>query len=237
MGVNLGSLGFLTEVPRPGNDADFGRPPRGGGGGLINPRMMVEAVFKGESSLCLNDIVINKGALARIIQMKIRHRRPGDRDPQVGRADHRHADRLDGLFAGRGRADSPAVHARRPAHAHLPAHAVVPADRRFVRSRIRLELLTAGEEVYLTFDGQRGSPMMTGDVVEVRRSKHELKARLVAKTGLFRPAQRKVFVGGMSVAQRCHREERSDVAIANEIATAKRPRNDTIGRTQGPPVV
>jgi NAD+ kinase len=33
-------------------------------------------------------------------------------------------------------------------------------------SRIRIQLLTAGEEVYLTLDGQRGVPLAKNDIIE-----------------------------------------------------------------------
>jgi NAD+ kinase len=41
-------------------------------------------------------------------------------------------------------------------------------------SRVKVCLLTAGEEVYLTLDGQRGEPMVKNDEVEVKRSKFVL---------------------------------------------------------------
>jgi NAD+ kinase len=41
-------------------------------------------------------------------------------------------------------------------------------------STVRIQLLTAGEEVYLTLDGQRGVLLGRNDVVEVRQADCEL---------------------------------------------------------------
>jgi NAD+ kinase len=37
-------------------------------------------------------------------------------------------------------------------------------------SKVRIQLVTSGEEVYLTLDGQRGSSMVKNDVIEIRRA-------------------------------------------------------------------
>jgi NAD+ kinase len=42
-------------------------------------------------------------------------------------------------------------------------------------SMIKLRLLTAGEEVYLTLDGQRGVLLGKNDVVEIQRAESELR--------------------------------------------------------------
>ncbi|NOR15934.1 MAG: transposase, partial [Candidatus Aminicenantes bacterium] len=70
LGVNLGSLGFLTEVPVDEMyltlDAFLGGEER-----IVSPRQMLEVLTRGELFYCLNDIVINKSALARMIQCAI----------------------------------------------------------------------------------------------------------------------------------------------------------------------
>jgi NAD+ kinase len=63
-------------------------------------------------------------------------------------------------------------------------------------SRIRVELLTPGEEVYLTLDGQRGAPMVAGDVVEVRRSDRALRLVSSPKRGYFDLLREKLGWGG-----------------------------------------
>ncbi len=75
LGVNLGSLGFLTEVKlgemRPAFEALFS------GNYYLEDRMLlnVEVFRRGqvaERYMALNDAVINKGALARIIEVEVR---------------------------------------------------------------------------------------------------------------------------------------------------------------------
>jgi len=42
-------------------------------------------------------------------------------------------------------------------------------------STVGVRLLTGGEEVYLTLDGQRGGVLVRNDVIEIRRSPAELQ--------------------------------------------------------------
>jgi len=42
-------------------------------------------------------------------------------------------------------------------------------------STVGVRLLTVGEEVYVTFDGQRGGAFVRNDVVEVRKAPFELQ--------------------------------------------------------------
>ncbi len=73
VGVNLGQLGFLTEITRdelPEMMEDVIR-----GEYHVTDRMMLDAFIKREGEIVgqytvLNDVVINKGALARIIDLK-----------------------------------------------------------------------------------------------------------------------------------------------------------------------
>jgi NAD+ kinase len=52
-------------------------------------------------------------------------------------------------------------------------------------SRIRVQLLTAGEEVYLTLDGQRGVLLGKDDVVEIQKADFELKLISSPKRNYF----------------------------------------------------
>src|SRR4030043_1115807 len=70
LGVNLGRLGFLTEVPIDELyvtlDSFLARQEE-----LIRPIMLLEAGCREKSYYCLNDVVINKGAVARMIQIGV----------------------------------------------------------------------------------------------------------------------------------------------------------------------
>ncbi len=52
-------------------------------------------------------------------------------------------------------------------------------------SRVKVQLLTAGEEVYLTLDGQRGFSLGKNDAVEIKRSRYELRLISSPKRNYF----------------------------------------------------
>lgn len=71
LGINLGGLGFLTEVPMPGCDKVFDKILDGDY--EIERRSMLRAKIKGDSTplYALNDIVIDRGKFIRVIEIKI----------------------------------------------------------------------------------------------------------------------------------------------------------------------
>jgi len=195
MGVNLGSLGFLTEVTLPEMtltlDALLDGAP-----GVISPRLLLETIFKGESSLSLNDVVINKGAVARMIHMKIWL---DHKELETMKADGLIVATPTGSTAYSLAAGGPILHPAVPAILLTPICPHTLTFRPIVISSeipVRIELLTSGEEVYLTFDGQRGGTMVKGDVVEVRRAKQVLKLVSSPKRNYFGLLSEKFSWGG-----------------------------------------
>ncbi|MCP5055047.1 MAG: NAD(+)/NADH kinase [bacterium] len=68
-GFNLGSLGFLTEMKKERleeslEDIFFGNSK-------ISNRKMLEMEFQGEKYIALNDIVVGKGNIARIVKLRL----------------------------------------------------------------------------------------------------------------------------------------------------------------------
>jgi NAD+ kinase len=173
VGVNLGRLGFLTEVPVDelfvSLDAFLA-----GRRGIVSPRLLLRATSRGTSYLCLNDVVINKGAVARMIQIAIQI---DGRDIAVLKSDGLIVATPTGSTAYSLSAGGPIVQPYVPAlilspicpHALSFRPMVVSSD-----SKIKLRILTAGEEVYLTLDGQRGVLLGKDDVVEIERSASDL---------------------------------------------------------------
>jgi NAD+ kinase len=173
VGVNLGRLGFLTEVPVDelfvSLDAFLA-----GRRGIVSPRLLLRATSRGTSYLCLNDVVINKGAVARMIQIAIQI---DGRDIAVLKSDGLIVATPTGSTAYSLSAGGPIVQPYVPAlilspicpHALSFRPMVVSSD-----SKIKLRILTAGEEVYLTLDGQRGVLLGKDDVVEIERSAFDL---------------------------------------------------------------
>ncbi len=173
LGINLGSLGFMTEVP------------------VADAMTVLDSVLKGEAQLTsrmklscrlvrdgktvledevLNDIVIAKSALAKI-------------------ADHETW--LDGAYVATFKADGvifatptgstayslsaggPIVHPSVDCvvvtpicpHALTQRPIVVPADQ-----PLRVQLTSEVSDVFLTIDGQVGQPLKLGDRVEVMKA-------------------------------------------------------------------
>jgi NAD+ kinase len=174
MGVNLGSLGFLTEIPLAemtlALDAVLS-----GRTDIISPRMMLSTTFRGKTELTLNDIVFNKAAKARMIHYVLS---VNGLEIAALRADGLVVATPTGSTAYSLSAGGPILQPSVPAILLTPIcphtlsfrPTVVSSD-----SVIRVEVRTPGEEVYLTLDGQRGGEMDSEGVVEIRKADHVLR--------------------------------------------------------------
>ena len=173
LGVNFGSLGFLTEVPREDLFTALEDVLEGRSG--LEPRMMLEArvIRKGRtlaSMSVLNDVVINKSALARIIDLSVT-------------IDGRYVTtyKSDGLIVATptgstgyslsagGPIVSPGVEAilLSPICPHtLTQRPLLIAH----TSSIEVSLMEAREDVFLTLDGQVGRPVVEGDTIQIAKS-------------------------------------------------------------------
>lgn len=177
VGINLGALGFLTEVPLDemfltldsyleGNDK------------IVSRRQMLQAKTKENSYYSLNDVVINKGALARMIRCAIWI---DGIEIAMTRADGLIISTPTGSTAYSLSAGGPIVQPYLPAIILTPICPHTLSFRPMVissESEVKVQLLTGGEEVYLTIDGQRGELMKKDDTVTVCQS--ELKLHLIS---------------------------------------------------------
>jgi NAD+ kinase len=174
MGSNLGRLGFLTEIPVSEAVATLDRF-LADGAGLVSPRWLLEARTAELSSYCLNDAVITKGAVSRMIELVLG---VDGRDVATVKSDGLIVSTPTGSTAYSLSAGGPIVHPRVPAILVTPIcpHTLsfrplaVPAT-----SSVSVRLLTGGEEVFLTLDGQRGAAMVRDDTVELRKAPFELQ--------------------------------------------------------------
>jgi NAD+ kinase len=174
LGVNLGRLGFLTEVPI---DETFLTLDAflGGNEQVISPRQMLKASCRGKDYYCLNDVIINKGALARMIQIAIWI---DDKEIAALKSDGLIMATPTGSTAYSLSAGGPIVQPYIPAIVLSPICPHTLSFRPMVvssDSTIKLQLLTAGEEVYLTLDGQRGVLLGKNEVIEVGRAAFVLR--------------------------------------------------------------
>lgn len=194
LGVNLGSLGFLTEVPVDELYLTL-EAFLSGDKKIISHRRMLEARHKKKSYYCLNDVVINKGALARMIQCTIFI---NEKEIATLRSDGLIISTPTGSTAYSLAAGGPIIQPYIPAviispicpHTLSFRPLVVSAD-----SRIKIQLLTSGEEVFLTLDGQRGGLMEKDDVVEIECCRFELNLISSPKRNYFDLVQEKLGWG------------------------------------------
>lgn len=177
IGVNLGALGFLTEVPLSEMfltlDSYFE-----GNEQIVSMRQMLQAKTKKSSYYCLNDVVITKGALARMIRCAIWI---DGKETAMTRADGLIISTPTGSTAYSLSAGGPIIQPYIPAMILTPICPHTLSFRPMVissESEVKVQLLTGGEEVYITIDGQRGELMKRDDTLVVCQS--ELKLPLIS---------------------------------------------------------
>jgi len=178
-GVNFGSLGFLTEITLdelyPSLEAALA------GTAQIEERMMLQArtLRHGASfadELVLNDVVITKAALSRIIDLSVAVE---DRPVMRVRADGLIVATPTGSTAYNLAAGGPIVHPVVDAVLLTPIAPHMLTNRPLVvsgASRIAVTpAMNGNEEVFVTFDGQSGHALEPGDVVTISRANKPLR--------------------------------------------------------------
>ncbi len=174
VGVNLGSLGFLTEITVEGLYPVLEQCLAGNHN--VTERMMLDVtVTRGETEIArcevLNDAVINKGAIARIIELEAR---VNENFLTTYKADGLIISTPTGatgysLSAG-GPIVQPLMHCVliTPICPHtLTNRPIVISDESIIRLVVKSSF---DEMVYLTLDGQVGVELQEGDCIEVRRA-------------------------------------------------------------------
>jgi NAD+ kinase len=200
LGVNFGSLGFLTEITLP--ELYDALEATLDGSAEIEARAMLSAYTVRDNSpfaehIVLNDIVITKGAMSRIIEIAV----TVDQET-VTRV------RADGLIiasptgstaynlAAGGPIVHPAVNAMllTPIAPHTLTNRpiVIPAS-----SEVHIApIMEDDDEVFATFDGQSGFPLRPGDRVSVRRAPRVLRIVKSLQRTYFELLREKLKWGG-----------------------------------------
>lgn len=197
VGINLGSLGFLAEVKLDEMHEAF--EVLLAGDFQLQERMLlsVEVVRGGQVSaqyLALNDAVINKGALARIIELEV----IVNSEPVLfTRADGLIVATPTGSTAYSMAAGGPILYPTLEAFVIAPIcphtltnRPVVIPDGETVTICLR-----RGMDVMLTVDGQVGTPLQTQDCVRVRRADTTLKLVLPFGNTFFKLLREKLRWG------------------------------------------
>ena len=178
LGVNLGGLGFLTEIT-----LDELYPMMEyilSGKYEIEKREMLDATIHRRNErignyLVLNDVVVNKGAVARIIDLAIYI---NGSHVTTFKADGIILSTPTGSTAYSLSAGGPIVYPTLPLTIITPICPHTLTDRPLVVSNettIRVKVLTDTPDIYLTLDGQVGVSLNMGDVVEVRKADTSVK--------------------------------------------------------------
>ena len=188
LGVNLGSLGFLTEVRL---DELYGTlDALEGGAAVWDPRSMLSCrlVRKGETIheyVALNDVVITKSAIARMAEVEVA---VNDLFVASYKADGVIVSTPTGSTAYSLAAGGPVLEPSVDAFVITPVSPHALTNRPLVvrdTAEISLSVSAPTEESYLTVDGQIGVPLQYGDKVICRKSEHRIR--------LLRTAQRSFF--------------------------------------------
>ena len=173
LGINLGGLGFLTETLR---DEMFEVLEKVVAGDFeTDKRLMLKATIYQEGkvveqSTVLNDVVINKGALARIIDLET-HIDGGYLT--TFKSDGLILSTPTGSTAYSLAAGGPIVY---PSLDSIIMNPICPhtlTNRPLVLPgsvKVRVVLKSANQDVHITLDGQAEMPLGVGDAVEVERA-------------------------------------------------------------------
>jgi NAD+ kinase len=178
LGVNLGGLGFLTEIT-----IDELYPVVESiikGEFVTEKREMLSAVIRRRSKsigdyFVLNDVVICKGAMARVIDLEIYIN--GSRVTSY-RADGLILSTPTGSTAYSLSAGGPIVYPTLPLTIITPISPHMLTNRPLVvsnESTIKVKVLTETSDIYLTLDGQLGVNLEKGDEIEVRKSDNSVR--------------------------------------------------------------
>lgn len=202
-GINLGTLGFLTCL----GPADYRQAVRSivSGSFLLSPRALLDvSVMRGEACveqhLGLNDAVISRGALSRLIRLETRV--SGTLLTEYN-ADGLIVATPTGSTAYSLSAGGPLltpesnVFAITPICPHtLTNRSVIIADHSVVEVRLRDQQ----DEIYLTVDGQKAFGMQPQDVVRVCRSGKNLQLAMMPDLPFFELARRKLKWSGNTLS-------------------------------------
>jgi NAD+ kinase len=180
LGVNFGSLGFLTETRI--DELFTTLEAAVSGTAEIDERAMLAAdVYRAgahfDARIVLNDVVFTKAALSRIIELEV--------SVSSGTVTRVKADGLivattTGSTAYNLAAGGPIVHPRVDAlvltpiapHTLTNRPVVIPGSEEV---EVRPHGDGSAEDVYVTYDGQAGYPLEPGDYVRIRRSDRRLR--------------------------------------------------------------
>lgn len=188
LGINLGSLGFLTEVKQ--DEIEHALAEVDAGRAELSQRPMlhcqVQRAGKCVSTFdALNEVVLNQSAVARITDFEVR---------------------VDGNFVANYKADGVIISTPTGSTAYslaaggpilspdVPGFVITPVASHALTNRplvvrdtavIEARILVTREQAFLTVDGQEGVPLLESDVVHCRKSDYQVKLFKLAGRSFF----------------------------------------------------
>src|SRR3954471_6948466 len=204
LGLNLGRLGFLTTVPP--DSVEWALDSMVRGAFTTEQRLALQSAIVGKGAkpgrvepLVLNDVVVHKGGVARVVRLKVSV--DGDEVAQYS-ADGIIVSTPTGSTAYSMSAGGPIVvptvdaivvtaicpHTLAVRPLVLPATAVVTIQ----------PIPPWSDEVLASFDGQVGSPIHAGERLEVRRADRPIHLIRLGPEGFFKRLRKKLHWGDLS---------------------------------------
>ena len=207
LGVNFGSLGFLTEITRP--ELFDSLQALVAGQSTHDERMMLRAVVAGggvadsadpapqidaRGFIALNDVVFTRRALSRMVEVSVW---VGDQFVTTVKADGLIIASPTGSTAYNLSAGGPIVHPAldaliiTPIAPHMLSNRpiVIPAEREV---RVVPAGTNAGDDIYVTFDGQSGFPLHPEQSVTISRAPRPLRLVRAPARSYFEVLRRKL---------------------------------------------
>ena len=180
LGVNFGSLGFLTEA-RIDELYTVLESVLNGSATFDDRAMLAADAYRSrehfDSRIVLNDVVFTKAALSRIIELSVS---VGSGLVMKVKADGLIIASATGSTAYNLAAGGPIIHPRADAIVLTPIAPHTLTNRPIIVPgseiiEIRPQVQGTLDEIFVTYDGQSGYPLQEGDIVRVRRSERTLK--------------------------------------------------------------
>jgi len=198
LGINLGGLGFITEVNK---DEIYAAVEKVlSGSCTVEERIMLTAfVHRHDERIAsftvLNDVVINKGALARIIDLETY---VNNSYVTTFKSDGLVISTPTGSTAYSLAAGGPILYPTLNSiiltpicpHTLTNRPIVLPDDR-----TIEVTLKSDSEDVFLTLDGQVGFSLRRGDTIEIKKSESTIKLLMPCERDYFKVLRTKLKWG------------------------------------------
>lgn len=217
LGINLGNLGFLTEIDR--DDVENAVEHIFSGNYAVEERMMLDAAIyrKGKpviNDVALNDIVISRGAISRILHVKAYINDvfvdsfPGDGliiSSPTGSTAY-------SLSAG-----GPIVEPDAPLMIITPICPHILYSRSIITNAGSSVKVVVQEDfqhdAMVTVDGQEGYEISGGDWVEVTKSSYSIKLARINSRNFFNILRAKIYYRGESLRKDEIQQTRKDSGI------------------------